>query len=333
MGKYILDTDASTHSIGAVLSQLQWGEERVISYASSHLTPAQQRYCVTRRELLAIVKYTRQFRHYLLGQRFLLHTYHCSLTWLFQFKHTEGQLARWLEELSQYDFEIEHRAGHKHANADSLSRRSAEGPTDCDCYQAGKEVTDLPCQGCSHCRRLHQQWAMFEGDVDDVVPLVIRQITVQEAENHTDCQQQAEGENEPHTPSVNWLQPLNCEQLSRAQNDDPVLSIVHDWKESGTLPTREQVAMEGPAVRKYWLCWPQIELHQGVLYYRWKRADGHNSPLLLLVPASLQTELLQACHSPPQSGHMGEGKTLQCLRQSYHWYSMGGDVHLYIQRC
>lgn len=46
-GKYILDTDASNHGIGAVLSQLQWGEERVITYASTHLTPAQKRYCVT----------------------------------------------------------------------------------------------------------------------------------------------------------------------------------------------------------------------------------------------------------------------------------------------
>lgn len=96
MGKYILYT------------LLQWGEERVTSYASSHLTPAQQRYCVTRHELLAIVRYTRQFRHYLLDQRFLLRTDHYSLTWLFRFKHPEGQLVCWLEELSQYDFEIEH---------------------------------------------------------------------------------------------------------------------------------------------------------------------------------------------------------------------------------
>lgn len=75
-GKYTLDTDASNHSIGAVLLQLQWGDEKVISYASSHLIPAQQRYCVTRRELLAMVRYTRQFCHLLLGRKFLLQTDH-----------------------------------------------------------------------------------------------------------------------------------------------------------------------------------------------------------------------------------------------------------------
>lgn len=82
-------------------------EERVLTYASNHLTPAQKRYCVTRRELLAVIRFTRQFCHYLLGRKFLKQTDHGSLTWLFRFKCPEGQLAHWLEELSRYDFHIE----------------------------------------------------------------------------------------------------------------------------------------------------------------------------------------------------------------------------------
>jgi hypothetical protein len=38
---FILDTDASNHSIGAVLSQLQGDSEKVISYASKRLGPTQ----------------------------------------------------------------------------------------------------------------------------------------------------------------------------------------------------------------------------------------------------------------------------------------------------
>lgn len=85
--------------------------------------------------------------------------------------------------------------------------------------------------------------------MDDVVPLVIRQITVQEAENSIEWQQQTEAD--PHTSTVKWLQPLSCQQLATAQKDDPVLFILHDWNESGIVPTREQVTMESPAVRKY----------------------------------------------------------------------------------
>ena len=43
-GKFILDTDASNGGIGAVLSQLQDGQERVIAYFSRSLNRARQ-YC------------------------------------------------------------------------------------------------------------------------------------------------------------------------------------------------------------------------------------------------------------------------------------------------
>jgi len=53
--KFILDTDASNHGIGAVLSQIQNGSERAIAYFSRLLSKAKRNYCVTRRKLLAIV--------------------------------------------------------------------------------------------------------------------------------------------------------------------------------------------------------------------------------------------------------------------------------------
>lgn len=63
------------------------------------------------------------FHHYLYGRKFLIRTDHISLRWLISFKDLEGQLARWLERLQQYEFEIIHRKGQLHQNADGLSRR------------------------------------------------------------------------------------------------------------------------------------------------------------------------------------------------------------------
>ena len=136
-GQFILDCDASGVAIAGVLSQIQDGVEKPINFASAALTPEQRRYCTTRQELLAIVRFTRQFRHYLLGRPFLVRTDHSSLTWLMRFKHIEGQLARWLEELSRYDMTVVHRPGRKHQNADSLSRVPDEIKI-CNCYEAGK---------------------------------------------------------------------------------------------------------------------------------------------------------------------------------------------------
>ena len=58
---YILDTDASVVGVGAVLSQIQEGKEQVIAYYSKSLAPPERNYCVTRRELLLVVKAMKHF--------------------------------------------------------------------------------------------------------------------------------------------------------------------------------------------------------------------------------------------------------------------------------
>ena len=70
-----------------------------------------------------MVTFIRHFRPYLLGRRFTLRTDHSGLKWLQTLKDPEGQLARWLEQLQEYEFEIIHRAGKRHSNADAMSRR------------------------------------------------------------------------------------------------------------------------------------------------------------------------------------------------------------------
>ena len=122
-GQYILDTDASDYGIGAILSQVQEGREVVLAYASRTLSPAECNYCVTRKELLAIVHHARVFKSYLLGRNVLVRTDHSSLKYLHRFKQPEGQLARWIDFLQAYTFTIEHRPGRQHSNADALSRR------------------------------------------------------------------------------------------------------------------------------------------------------------------------------------------------------------------
>ncbi|KAG1937121.1 hypothetical protein F2P79_018352 [Pimephales promelas] len=88
-GQLLLDTDASDWGIGAVLSQVQEGEERVLAYGSRRLSATEQNYCTTRRELLAAVEFTSRFRQYLLGRSFIIRTDHSSLRWLTRMREPE----------------------------------------------------------------------------------------------------------------------------------------------------------------------------------------------------------------------------------------------------
>ena len=86
--------------------------------------------------MLALVHFVKEFRPYLLGRRFVIRTDHAALRWLQKTPEPIGQQARWLESLSEYDFEIQHRAGKSHGNADALSRRP--------CKQCKREDDEEP---------------------------------------------------------------------------------------------------------------------------------------------------------------------------------------------
>ena len=92
--KYIVDTDSSGYAIVSVLSQIQDGEERVISYGSRVFKPAEQKYCARRRKLLAIVDSAVHYRPYLYGQQVLFRADHFSLQFLRTLKDPNEQLSR-----------------------------------------------------------------------------------------------------------------------------------------------------------------------------------------------------------------------------------------------
>eukprot|EP00731_Ephydatia_muelleri_P009885 Em0005g471a len=59
-------------------------------------------------------------------------TDHNSLARLNRFNEPEGQISRWLEHRQEYNFEVAHRKGRNHRNADALPRRSVSGEEDAE---------------------------------------------------------------------------------------------------------------------------------------------------------------------------------------------------------
>ena len=121
---FIVDTDYSHDGIGTVLSQIQNGVERPIAFNARRLKTSESQYASHKGELLALILAIDTYKFFLTGRKFHVRTDNSSLSWLKTQKDPKGILMRWLRFISTHDFDVQHRAGTKHGNADSLSSGS-----------------------------------------------------------------------------------------------------------------------------------------------------------------------------------------------------------------
>ena len=78
------------------------------------------------------------YKHCLLGRKFIVRSDHESLKWLYSLKEPKHRLARWIEVLFEFDFELEYQPGRKHSNVDAMSR--CPNPRQCSCKVAGRSM-------------------------------------------------------------------------------------------------------------------------------------------------------------------------------------------------
>jgi hypothetical protein len=118
--------DASNYALGATICQMdEKGRMRPVLFYSRKLLPAEMNYCTADKELLAIVQTLKKYRHLLQGTKYpvIVKSDHANLKTFTTTKVLNGRQARWAEELSAYDFTIEHVKGKENVVADALSRR------------------------------------------------------------------------------------------------------------------------------------------------------------------------------------------------------------------
>ena len=117
--EFILETDASGVSLGAILSQNKDGHVHPIAYASRALDCHESNYGITELETLGLVWAVRHFCPYILGHQTTIITDHTACTsLLMKTVRPSGKLARWALVIQEMDLVIKHRFGRKNANAD-----------------------------------------------------------------------------------------------------------------------------------------------------------------------------------------------------------------------
>lgn len=295
--EFILDTDASNRGIGAVLSQVQGNDERVIGYYSRCLSKSEKNYCVTRKELLAVVAAVEHFNYFLYGRQFTIRTDHSALQWLINFRNIQGQLARWLQKLQQYDFTIVHRPGNRHQNADALSRR--------------------PCfvSGCQYCLRAEERKE-------------IGGTAKEQSSGHRVCSTSV-------SENTN-LSPEETEKFSKirdVQIEDEEIGPILNWLESSSERRWSVVAPYSKTTKILWAQWDSLRIRGNKLYRLWEGSVDSQAHLQLIVPKKQRSEVLQQLHGIATSGHFGVNKTLQRLKQKFYWPQCREDMKRWCKKC
>ena len=120
-----ITVDASDRAIGASLEQFVDGAWKPIAFFSASLKPAETRYSTFDRELLAVYRSIRHFRHFIEGRHFHVYTDHKPLTFALssQTDYTPRQI-RHLSFISEFTTDLRYLPGKSNSAADALSRNA-----------------------------------------------------------------------------------------------------------------------------------------------------------------------------------------------------------------
>jgi len=314
------------------------------------MTKSELHYETTRKELLAVIFGLKQFRQYLLGRHFVIRTDHAALSWLRKTPEPMPQLARWLTLIEQYDYEVIHRHGKQHANADGLSRRPTIPPIadDQQVQQPAQVRAKSKIPTAQDSRRNQTIHAAIKSGLPTEAREAASSVNTDETSTtvNRSCQQfQSDVAKQPTIPSAtddrrssvptNILRPkvrivktepevvhlLVKENLADDQRADAELGrIIQLRLETYDRPTNESIQTDSELTKKMVVKWDSLEVHNGLVYRRFDSSKPSTPTMLqLLVPRCCVPEVLRLCHTGTVGGHFGVKKTMDQVQRRFYW--------------
>lgn len=311
---FILETDSSESGLGAVLSQDQDGQRKIIAYASRGLRKGEankSNYSSKKLELLALKwAVTDKFRDYLTGSQFTVFTDNNPMTYLMKAKRLSALEQRWANALAPFNFDIKYRPGRDNANCDILSRiehhadyMSSDEIDSCIDEAAGATVIPAEVRMCA----AEQAMTVMEESAN-IVP---NQVTRKEATT---------------------LFTIEDTDLAELQKQDPGLSrLVHYYSVKKALPSRKERTNETDEAKSWLKQWNKLVMKNGVLKRRITDVHGNVEIFQILLPTSLRVEVMQSLHD--KQGHQMLERFENSIRKRCFWPSLHLDAEQWIAKC
>jgi transposase InsO family protein len=309
---FILATDASSkHGIGATLKQKINKNEHVVVYLSQNLNKVQKKWCVTEQECWAIVWAIKKLRIYLYGTKFTVITDHHPLCWLNKHKSENERLYRWSLVLQEYEFDIVHKSGSCHLDADCLSRSvSPDNLTEDISYDENDE-DNIPA---------HNEFR----------PLLTSNDLKTSRNNAVQTRGQKAALNNMSSPSTSKPQitttPIECS----SSPSKPGFDYMQIPQQQLTDPLIQQQIGE---IQEHPNKYSSFVVEHGILYKLIEVHRNRTKKKIPWVPKSMIKDLLYSSHTHPTSAHYGSDRTYYKLKNTYYWPNMLTDIKLYVKQC
>ncbi|KAJ9515863.1 hypothetical protein QJQ45_008753 [Haematococcus lacustris] len=320
---YLVWTDASLQGTGGVLMQ----EGRVVAYTSKKFTPAQTRYTTGEQELLAIVRALQEWRCYLDGAvGVTIVTDHNPLVYLASQTNLSRRVARWVELMSRFKYEIKHKPGAVNI-ADPISRsvqqmQQGSNKDDDEEEAVGAVVLRREGQVLVMTRRQARQ---TQPSIAHAPPVPREQDSAQQAEGQSAVERTA-GAVRPGGGEVPLPRRSPCATPAEREDAERVREVelarapggsLHDFIIEGY--SHDPLFQSGKAQER--LC----RSERGLWLLR-DRVWVPRSPLV-------KQAVLEKCHDDAFAGHVGITKTKKLVSRHFYWPGWDKDVEDYVRHC
>ena len=333
---FIVETDASHIGLGAVLSQDQEGQRKVIVYASRRLRPSEKNprnYSSMKLELLALKwAVTEKFRTYLLGSKFEVFTDNNPLKYLQTTAKLGALEQRWAAQLALFDFTINYRSGRSNGNADALSRQP-HGPVP-------DETEDSKEDDLLHIETIVTMATPVPPDLSHAIvttpiPIEVRRMAVHEPDHNLPATNQLPDKDDkllrddPVVATTSFPTHTKDELINMQKADPTIKEFLKFWERNmkPTFAERKSLSHQCVTLLRQW---DRITREHGLMY-RIVQDPKLGELKQLLLPATLKEKVITSLHD--DMGHQGSERSLQLIRERCYWPKMYSDVENWIKNC
>ena len=312
--EFVIETDASQHHIGAILSQRDAANrERPIAFWSQTLTERQSHWSAYKRELYALISACKEWRRYLqVLQCFTARFDQRAIQWILKEKEREPMLAGWVMQLEEFGINLVYQPGERHQHVDALTK----GPINRNPYRHGGESD------------LHDQSPLAAAQIRRLVTSHFTTSSFKFVREEVRCYRLA-------TPILQHIRLLststhfNLKDLPLAQREDPEIRPYLDY-----LLEKKQPDLPVSALKTFLARAQSLEVREdNILYHTVPRGPLRESRSRRVAPRQARSAIMKAYHDDPTAGHFSFDKAYPRLADDWWWPSMLSDFRQHCQAC